>query len=110
VAKIPTDSGKGDELPKTGGVANLLTFVELFIGQDRRQELEKLYASSGIRYGEVKKELAAAIYKELEPIQTKREELARDTEYVDKVITEGAQKARAIASQTVKEVKEKMGF
>ncbi len=110
VARIPTDSGKGDEVPKTGGVANLLTFIELFMGKDRRQELEQLYTNTGIRYGDVKKELALAMYKELEPIQVKRFELVKDSEYVDKVIREGAEKARFIATQTVQEVKIRMGF
>ena len=38
------------------------------------------------------------------------EELENNPEYVDKVIAEGAEKARKIASETVKEVKEKMGL
>lgn len=106
----PTDSGQGDRVPSEGGVANLLTFVELFQGDERRQEYEDQYTSSGIRYGELKNELAEAIYKELEPIQEKRKELEKNPEYVEKVITEGAERARRVASATVAEVKSKMGL
>ena len=43
-------------------------------------------------------------------IQKKRKELEENPDYVEKVIKEGAHKARAIASKTVLEVKQKMGL
>ena len=110
LAGAPTDSGKGETVPTTGGVANLLKFVELFQGKDRYKQYALSYTHDGIRYGDLKKELADAIYKELKPIQTKRQELEHKTTYVDEVIKSGAEKARKIASETVKEVKEKMGL
>ncbi len=105
-----TDSGKGEIIPSTGGVANLLKFVELFEGIEKRKMYEEKYLGDGIRYGDLKKELADAIYKELLPIQEKRKELEHKTSYVDEVIKSGAEKARKIASETVLEVKEKMGL
>ncbi len=110
LAGAPTDSGKGEIVPTTGGVANLLKFVELFQGAEKRKEYEKMYLGDGIRYGDLKKELADAIYKELLPIQEKRKELEHKTTYVDDVIKSGAEKARKIANETVLEVKEKMGL
>jgi len=110
IAKIPTDSGSGDKIPTLGGVATLLTFIELFQGEKRKRELEELYISSGIRYGEVKKELSESIYKELKPIQERRKTIEQNQGYIDQVIEEGAQKARTIASKTIKEVKKNMGF
>ncbi len=110
LASSPTDSGQGDQVPTEGGVANLLQFVELFQGKRKRKEYENMYMSDGIRYGELKTELAEAIYTELEPIQEKRAELEKNPDYVEQVIQEGAQKAREVASATVKEVKEKMGL
>ncbi len=110
LAGAPTDSGKGEAVPATGGVANLLKFVELFEGIEKRKMYEEKYLGVGIRYGDLKKELADAIYKELLPIQEKRKELEHKTSYVDEVIKSGAEKARKIASETVLEVKEKMGL
>jgi tryptophanyl-tRNA synthetase len=106
----PTDSGKGEVVPTEGGVANLLKFVELFQGAERRAEYEAAYRSSGIRYGDLKNELAAAIFAELEPIQMHRAELEANPEYVNKVITEGAEKARALANVTILDVRQKLGF
>ncbi len=110
LAGAPTDSGKGKVVPTTGGVANLLKFVELFEGLEKRKEYEKNYLGEGIKYGNLKKELADAIYKELQPIQMKRIELEHKTSYVDEVIMSGAEKARKIAKETILEVKEKMGL
>jgi tryptophanyl-tRNA synthetase len=110
LSKTPTDSGQGESIPSEGGVANLLTFVSLFQGEEKRKEYETLYTSSGIRYGDLKKSLAEAIYEELKPIQAKRAELEANPEYVEKVIEDGAERAREIARETIKEVKEKMGL
>jgi tryptophanyl-tRNA synthetase len=106
----PTDSGKGDKIPEKGGVANLLQFVELFEGKEKRKEYESKYLGDGIRYGELKSELAEAIYKELAPIQEQRKIYENDPSLVDRIIKEGAEKAGKIAKETIKEVKEKMGF
>lgn len=106
----PTDGGKGDKVPSEGGVANLFKFVELFEGVEKRKQYEEQYVGSGVRYGDLKAELAEAIDKELGPIREKRKELEAKPEYIDKVIKEGAEKARAVASMTVAEVKQKMGL
>jgi tryptophanyl-tRNA synthetase len=106
----PTDSGQGEKVPEKGGVANLLQLVELFEGLDKRKEYETKYLGGGIRYGELKTELAEAIYKELEPIQKQRKLYEDDPSLVDRIIKEGAQKARKIALETINEVKNKMGL
>lgn len=110
LAAVPTDMGKGGKVPKSGGVANLLTFVALFQGKEKRKEYEKQYVSKGIRYAQLKEDLAQAVYKELEPIQKKRKKLEKNKEYVDEIIREGAEKARSIAQKTLREIKEKMGL
>jgi tryptophanyl-tRNA synthetase len=110
LALVTTDNGKGIELPSKGSIANLLSFVEIFQGIDARIQYEKAYLDTGIRYGELKENLAKAIYKELKPIQEKRIELENKTDYIDNIIKEGAVKAREIAAKTLAEVIEKMGF
>ena len=110
LAKVPTDIGKGNEVPKDGGVFVLLALVELFESLDRRKEYERMYQGSGIKYQKMKNELAEVIYNQLIPIQEKRKELETKPDYIEKIIGEGAEKARKIAGQTVREVKEKMGL
>lgn len=108
IAKIPTDSGKGTII--TGGVKNLFEFVELFEGKEKREEYEAQYLGEGVRYGDIKRELADSIYEELAPLQEKRRKLEANSEYVERVIEEGAAKARILAKETIDEVRFKMGL
>lgn len=110
LARVATDSGKGSALPKEGGVPVLLAFVDLFIGTKRRKDFENVYINDGLRYKELKEELAEVIYKELVPIQEKRKEIEAKSGYVESVVKEGAERAKKIAKETIREVREKMGF
>jgi tryptophanyl-tRNA synthetase len=110
LAGAPTDLGKGPIVPKEGGVANLLTLVELFEGQESRAQYEKQYLDEGIRYGELKEKLAEAIYQELKPIQERRKYFEEHPQEVAQILEEGREYASKIARATLKEVKEKMGL
>lgn len=119
LAKVPSDSGKGvikdglyvSELnTPSGGVKSLMQLVELFEGNEKRAEYNKQYQTTGIRYSDLKRALAEAIYKELEPIQQKRKVLEANPKKVDRIIKEGNEQAIAIAAETIKEVKDKMGL
>jgi tryptophanyl-tRNA synthetase len=54
--------------------------------------------------------LAETINKALKPVRQRRAELAADSAYINKVFTEGAERARVIAQQTLKEVKRNMNL
>jgi tryptophanyl-tRNA synthetase len=110
LAAAPTDIGKGKEIPKTGGVANLLILVELFEGKEKRQEYEKEYLSRGIRYKDLKEKLAEAIYKELAPIQERRKYFEERPKLVAEILEEGRKYCSKIAKKTLREAKEAMGL
>lgn len=110
LAKVPTDSGSGKVVPKEGGVSVLLQLVSLFLGDEVRKELEVRYASTGIRYKDLKEKLANTIFEELKPIQERRKEIELKKGYLDEVIRNGAERARKIASEVLEEVREKMGL
>ena len=104
---------KYDEQNKPA-VSNLLTVYSLFSGlpADRQgkkiSELEKEYESKN--YSVFKNDLAEIIIEGLSPIQKKYKELSANPDYIKKVLRNGAQKAKAIASQTMAEVRSKIGF
>lgn len=133
LAGVPTDSGQGkiEKLVQTNeaktsvhhkkyldqqtqqvseGVASLLQMVRLFQGEEKFDYLEEQYQGSGIRYQELKQELAQVIFQELEPIQEKRQQLVAQPDYIEEVILDGAKKAKAIAQQTQQEVMGLMGL
>ena len=84
--------------------------VELFQGKEKREEYEKAYLGKGIRYSELKEELAKAIFQELEPIQGRRKKFEENPALVDKILEEGANKARKVARETLEETKKAMGL
>jgi tryptophanyl-tRNA synthetase len=111
IAKIPTDSGTlGGQIPQTGGVANLFILTYLYAGKDMHHKYVIDYKDKTIRYGEMKKELAEYIYKDLEPYREKRKYFVEHPEEVDNIIADGNAKATELASLTLREVKEKMGL
>ena len=110
ISKIPTDSGMGPELPNSGGVQTLLTLIENFVSKEERDKLEKDYLSVGLKYGQIKQDLAQVIYEYLQPIQLKRQELQKDSAYVQNVLKEGNNKAQEVASQTLNEIKTAFGI
>lgn len=110
LAAAPTDLGSGKSVPEEGGVANLLTLVEIFMGRQVRQDYEKKYTTSGIKYVELKEKLAEAIYKVLAPIQEKRKYFEEHPKEVGKILEEGRAYCSKIAKETLFEVKKKMGL
>ena len=104
-----TDSGKEIifEPDKKPAISNLITIYNLFSGKSIK-EIEKIY--KGKNYAEFKKDLAEIIIKGLNPLQKKYAELEKNKNYVKEILKAGEEKARNVASQTIKEVKEKIGF
>ncbi len=111
LASAPTDSGvEGGQIPQRGGVANLFTMLKLFGTEEMYQRYTQAYEEKRIRYGDMKQELAEAIYTELAPLQEKRRELEANPDYVDRVLKESREKCLSRASETLTEVKQKMGL
>ena len=104
-----TDSGseiKYDEQNKPA-VSNLLTIYSLFSGK-KINEIEEDYV--GKNYSVFKYDLAEVIIEGLSPFQEKYEELSANPDYIKKVLKEGTEKAKIIASKTMTEVRSKIGF
>jgi tryptophanyl-tRNA synthetase len=68
------------------------------------------HSSCEIRYGEMKKQLAEDIIKTTDPIRISINEILSNNEYLARVVKNGAEKARASASKTVREVREIIGY
>src|SRR3989338_1646773 len=88
-------------------ISNLLTIYSLFSCK-AIAELEKEYR--GKNYAVFKKDLAEIIIESISPIQKKYKELSANPDYIKKVLRDGAEKAKNIASQTMAEARSKIGF
>ena len=73
-------------------------------------ELKAHYTRGGLGDVKVKKFLNNILQEELEPIRQRRKEFEKDIPEVYRILKEGSEVARAIAAQTLSEVKSAMGI
>ena len=72
------------------------------------QEVKDHYTRGGLGDMKVKKFLNAVLEEELAPIRERRKEFQKDIPYVYQVLKEGSERARAVAAQTLAEVRAAM--
>ena len=103
-----TDSGAevrvGDDKPE---LTNLLTIFSAIEGITV-DVLEDRFKGSG--YGDFKGALAEAVVAALDPIRTRYEELMGDPGEIDRMLAAGAEKAAAVAAETMSSVRERTGL
>jgi tryptophanyl-tRNA synthetase len=98
VMRAVTDSGRDVVYDRAGrpGVANLLEILAACTGGNP-EALSGVYES----YGALKKDTAEAVVEVLRPVQQRHKELCADPGYVEGVLRDGADRARAMARPTV---------
>ena len=89
------------------GVSNLMQ-IYASITNKTMEEIEKEFEGSG--YGNFKTTVAETVINHLKPIQEKYKMILNDKEYLEKIYTDGANRARELASKTLNEVKDKIGI
>lgn len=89
------------------GVSNLLGIFSA-ITQQSIDSLENRFAGQG--YGALKTELADVVVEHLTPIRERAVELLSDKAQLDALLAVGAEKANAIAEQTLSTVYDRLGF
>ncbi len=109
IKKSPTDSDRNITFDREGrpGVSALLTTGALCSGRTEQDIAAEIGNGGG---GALKAFVTEAVNRYLAPIRARREELAADMDYVKDVLHEGNRQARAIAAETLDEVREAMGM
>ncbi len=108
VMSIVTDSTPLEE-PKDPD-NNITKLYELFASKEEVEEMKRKFAEGGYGYGHGKIELLNKILEYFGEARAKREELVKNPEYLEKVLKEGAEKARKIAGAKLIEVKKAVGL
>ncbi len=108
IKRAVTDPGKEIKCsPEKPGVSNLINIYSLF-SEKTVEEVEEEFEGRGYEY--FKDSLADLVLKKLQPFQRKREELKHQPKYIEKILEEGAQRAKIIAQETMEEVLKKTGL
>jgi tryptophanyl-tRNA synthetase len=108
ILRATTDSNPGVDYEAMGaGVRNLLTIFQAFTGWSDDNTRAHF---SGMRYGDLKKQVAEAVISSLEPVQKRYQEIMAERGFVAKVLADGAARVTPIAQDTVNKVKKAMGL
>lgn len=111
VKRALTDSGPTEpNQEKPECIENLFTILKVVSTADVVNHFEEKWNTCEIRYGDLKKQLAEDIIKVTTPIRERILDIQNNKEYLHKVVTEGAEKARESANKTLVEVRRLMGF
>ncbi len=92
---------------KKPGVSNLLTILSTLSGRPV-EDLERSYEGKG--YGALKTDLAEAMVEFVTPFRVRTQEYLDDPETLDSILAKGAEKARAVAAETLAQTYDRMGF
>lgn len=109
VGSATTDSGKEIKFnpQEKPGISNLLVIYSLFSGKSIKN-LEKEF--TGQNYQPFKQKLADLLIEKLEPFRKKKAEFDKNPALLNRILLEGAEKAKALAQKTIKKVRQHMGL
>ena len=109
IKSATTDAGREVTFDEKGkpGISNLLTIHSALSGKSV-SDLENEFAGKG--YGDFKGAVAEVVVEYLRPIRTQALELLQDEAHLIKVLHDGADKARAVASATLAQTYKNLGL
>jgi tryptophanyl-tRNA synthetase len=111
IMKAKTDSGPTEpNSSKADYIENLFTLMKIVSGADVVEKFETDFNNSSIgncviRYGDMKKQLAEDMVNFIQPIRAKATDLQNNQALLDKIIQQGAEKARESANKTIQLVR-----
>ena len=111
VMKAVTDLGPqspNSERPEI--IENLFTFLLLCSNKEAYDYFDEKWRDCTLRYGDLKKQIASDLVKTIAPIRERITEYSANTELLDKIAREGAERARESARATIEEVRRIIGF
>lgn len=109
VMSIVTDSTPLEQ-PKNPEICNVFKIYKLLANESEIKLMKENYIKGGYGYGHAKKALLEKILEYFKEARERRSKLENNKDYVLEVLRKGAVKARAVAEQTIKEVREKCGL
>jgi len=111
VMKAVTDLGpQTPNSPRPEIIENLFTFLRLCSTEDAYEYFDSKWNDCTLRYGDLKKHIAADLVKTIAPIRERIEEYSSNTQLLDQIAREGAERARESARATIEEVRRIIGF
>jgi tryptophanyl-tRNA synthetase len=98
------------EAPKEPEGTTLFTLYKQIAGEARSAELAGKLRAGGYGWGHAKQDLLEALESELGPMRERYQALRKDEAGLDKTLAHGAERARAIAMNTMERVRDAIGI
>jgi len=111
VMRAVTDNGPqtpNSEKPEV--IENLFTFLKIASTEETYNYFDEKWNDCSLRYGDLKKQIAQDLCTIVAPIRERITEYKSNNELLDKVIRQGAEKARESAGKTLQEIRQIIGF
>jgi len=109
VMRIVTDS-KRPEDPKDPETCNVFNLFKHFAEPGRVDERRRQYSAGGVGYGDMKEELASALEARFSGARRVYDELLKDPAGLDRILEEGAVRARQLAGDRMEKLRKKLGL
>lgn len=109
IMKIVTDSTPVED-PKDPDKCNVFALLKLVAPPDELADWENKYRSGGMGYGQAKKRLTELMIDYFKPFRQKRTELENNINYVKELLAIGAQRAKAVAGETLEKARQAVGL
>ena len=106
--KIQTNSLEPGE-PKDPEDCNIFNIYRAIATENEVLDLKKQY-EEGIGWGDAKNLLFENLNKFVSPFKIEYEKIMKDKSFVEKVLVEGANKAKEYSSPLIKEIRESVGI
>jgi tryptophanyl-tRNA synthetase len=109
IMRIVTNSQSVEE-PKDPDTCQIFQLYKLFSQADEQDALSKRYRAGGMGWGEAKEELFRVVNRTIAPIKERYDAIMADIPALDKILEQGAQKARPIAAAVVNRFRKAAGI
>ena len=106
---IKTDSTPVED-PKDPERCNVFALLRLMAEPEEADDWEQRYRQGGTGYGQAKQRLFELVLEVLGLARKRYEELAAHPDQVERVLADGAQRARAVAAGTMRDVRKACGL
>jgi len=109
VMRIVTDSRRPED-PKDPDRCNVFAIYRHFASKSAVERTREKYVSGGLAYSEIKKELLGILEKTFSQASEKYHTLVNDQARIDRILSRGAEKARAIGAPVLQKVRRNIGI
>mgnify|MGYP001586180280 CR=1 FL=1 len=109
VMRIVTDSRRPEE-PKEPDTCNVFAIYRHFASPEAIEATRQRYLNGGLAYSEIKNELFELLDDAFREARQRYEALLADRDSIDRMLRQGAEKARAIATPMMQKIQRAIGI